>query len=625
MEPKPIIDFSSTLVAQWQPSGFIKGGRRDINCLLFIGEGESTGLRSYNTDVDYLVAAGNDSRLKLLPCPHTLATLGGKGGLTRKQRRKENAISKLPTPIHLPFWPFSMTPNLPLAAHFAEETFGVTEGPAARICLIQHMDHLNLYRLPCKLNKKTKNQLRHVLQLARIQPLRGNYIVTSAISPCGKFLAYSDAVRSRVLKIEQSASQKSWHFDAASGEPVVILSRFGWINNTQERRIRSISSSVSSDNEAAGGEEAADEMSTSRFFLDQSSADLFVTSTKGESSLGALSSLDKDFDSHLAGAAPSTRKRKASAMMVDGGKSEDQSDEASALPPASLIAFTPSSESLVAVDPVNQSVVCRRLDTGVECWSLSKHSAPTTDNTPVAPIHILKMAKFAEEHSSLILLVIASLDARVSIYLFKEGENSPPTLLFTCPRAADPIHIGHHPRPVDIALRTGKFKVRKGESGDANSDLKSLARIAVFYTSGQLSEWTLPLSLVGGGGVKLKGTPKTDQWLEEFWQQNGTAWRRLMPRFCYLNYYYGGKILILGSKNLCLTIDRRKKVAPKDVQWAFRERKNKISDRCLHIFDTVKNAIQHAVLSDRIAAVTLDVAAANAELPVPLKKKHFGT
>ncbi|VDO02771.1 unnamed protein product [Rodentolepis nana] len=123
--------------------------------------------------------------------------MGSIRGLTRKQRQKEHHMSKLPTPIHLPFWPFSLTPNLPLAVHFAEETF-------ARICLIQHVDHLNLYRLPGKLQKKMKDKPRSVLQLARIQPLRGNYIVTSAISPCGKFLAYSDDVRSRVLIIEKS-------------------------------------------------------------------------------------------------------------------------------------------------------------------------------------------------------------------------------------------------------------------------------------------------------------------------------------------------------------------------------------------------------------------------------------
>nr|CDS27450.1 Cirhin [Hymenolepis microstoma] len=607
---------------QWQPSGFIKGGRRDINCLLFVGEGESTGLRAYNADVDYLVAAGNDSRLKLLPCPRTQANLGSIGGLTRKQRKKEQVMSKLPTPIHLPFWPFSLAPNLPLAVHFAVDTFGVTEGPPGRMCLIQHVDHLNLYRFPSKPNKKVKDQPRFVLQLARIQPLRGNYVVTSAISPCGKFLAYSDDVRSRVLIIKKSTSRKNWNFDAASGEPVVTLSRLGWMSSSQERRIRNISSSASSDNEAAAVEETVDEMSTSRFFLDQSSADLFVTSSKGDKSLRSLSGPDKDFDSHLAVVAPQTRKRK-----VDGGQSEDQSDEASALPPASLMSFTPSSRCLVTVDSISQNVVCRRLDTGVECWNLSRHRSVSTktDNTPVAPIHILKMVKFVGEHSSLILLAIASLDARVSIYSFKEGENSPPTLLFTCPRAADPIRVGYHPRPVDIALRIKEFKACESESEDASSEVLFKARSAVFYTSGQLVEWILHLSFVEGVGVQLKGTPRTDPWLEEFWQQNSASWRRLMPRFCYLNYYYGGKILILGSKNICLTIDRRKKVALNDVQWAFRKRNSKISDHCLHIFDTLKNAVEHAVLPDRIAAITLNLVAANAELPIPLKKKYFGT
>lgn len=176
------------------------------------------------------------------------------------------------------------------------------------------------------------------------------------------------------------------------------------------------------------------------------------------------------------------------------------------------------------------------------------------------------MSAFAGDHKSLVLLVVASLDARISIYLFREGDITPPLHLFTCPKAADPLRIGHHPTPVDIAIRTGKFKVRDStaehQNGVADPELKSLPNVAVFYTSGQLSEWAIPLSInperESEPAVRLSGTPKMDSWLEEFWQVNGEAWRRLMPRFCYLNYYYGGRILFLGSRNIGLTIDRRK-------------------------------------------------------------------
>lgn len=119
------------LLAHWQPSGVLKGGHRDIHCLIFVGEGESTGLRSFNTDTDYLVAAGNDSRLRLLPCPQ--ANLGDKTRLSRRQLRKNDSSSKLPSPIHLPFWPLSLTPYLPLAIHFAHSTFQTTNSFAGKV------------------------------------------------------------------------------------------------------------------------------------------------------------------------------------------------------------------------------------------------------------------------------------------------------------------------------------------------------------------------------------------------------------------------------------------------------------------------------------------------------------
>ncbi|KAM7535193.1 hypothetical protein Aperf_G00000096383 [Anoplocephala perfoliata] len=606
--------------SHWQPSGDLKAGHRDIRCLIFVGEGESTGLRSFNTDSDYLVAAGNDSRLRLLPCPQ--ANLGDKTRLSRHQLINNDPSTKLPTPIRLPFWPLSLTPYLPLAIYFAHSSFETTNGLAARLCLVRHVDHLCLYRLPPKVNKKLKDTARKVLKLAHIQPLRGNYIVAGCISPCGKFLAYSDDVRSRVLKIKHPTSQKSWHFKPDSG-PLITLSRLGWPNSATERRARSASSSASSDNDNAEEEEGS-----SRFlFLDQSSADLFVTNGV-ENTAGGVSGLDKNFDSHLARAVP--RKRKASAADDQQG---DQSEEASALPPAALMAFTPSSVSLVTVDQSTQNIVCRQLDTGVETWTLSSPSF-SDDNALSGPIHLLKMVKFGGVHSFLVLMAIASLDARVYLYVFTEGDANPPVNIFTCPRAADPVRINHHPRPVDIALRAGKFKLREEErrenedqknlEQDQIQELQSIARVAVLYTSGQLIEWIVPLTLVEER-VSLSGTPKVDAWLEQFWKTHNAAWRRHMPRFNSLDYFYGGKIFMLGSRNICLTIDRRKDLSPRDVQLALRERNRHLKTRCLQVFSDLENALHYTVLPDRIAALTLDIHAAMMELPEPLKKKRFGT
>lgn len=231
------------------------------------------------------------------------------------------------------------------------------------------------------------------------------------------------------------------------------------------------------------------------------------------------------------------------------------------------------------------------------------------------------MVKFREDHSFLVLMAIASLDGRVYIYIFTEGDANPPVNIFTCPRAADPVRVNRHPRPVDIALRAGEFKLREeeGENEDQKSmekdriqELKSIARVAVLYTSGQLIEWIIPLTLVEGC-VSLSGMPKVDQWLEQFWKMHSAAWRSYMPRFNCLNYFYGGKIFMLGSRNLCLTIDRRRvgserrtscgmfvhvsclifvglfqNLNPRDIQLAFRERNRKFKTHCLQVFSDLK-------------------------------------
>ena len=186
--------------AQWQPSGVIRGSQRDVRCLLFVRRGEIAGIRSCNSDLDHLIAAGNDARIQLLPCP--LSNLGDKMPIPRR-RLTVNFTSKSPPPIYLPFWPLSVTPNLPIGAHFAYSTFSPESGSHARLCLIQHAEYMSLYKLPRKPKRlfQPKDSKRCIIKLAKILPKRGNHITTCCISPCGKFIAYSDNVRLRILKI----------------------------------------------------------------------------------------------------------------------------------------------------------------------------------------------------------------------------------------------------------------------------------------------------------------------------------------------------------------------------------------------------------------------------------------
>ncbi|KAH9284140.1 U3 small nucleolar RNA-associated protein 4 [Echinococcus granulosus] len=593
-------------ISQWQPSGVIRGSRRDIRSLVFVQHGESGGLRSCSAEMDHLIAAGNDARLQILPCPQS--SPGDKKPIPRRKLKKNDALN-VPPPIYLPFWPLSVTPTLPLAAHFAHSTFTPNYRHSARLCLVQHAEYMCLYRLPPKAKRmsQSKMSVRYFTKLAHIQPKMGNHIISCCISSCGRFMAYSDDVRARILKIEHP---NSWKFNPDEPAPLVAISRLGWPRIP--RSFQSRASSTSSDADNTDSEDGS-----SRFlFLDQSSADLFVTNAAGG---------DADFDEHLV-----SRKRKMAAPTNKYPSVEEcHQDEVSTLPPASLMAFSPSSICLVCVSVPTQQVVCRRLDTGAEVWNFTPQTS-SMSGTP-SPIHLLKMAQLCSESKdsgSVTLLAAASLDERVSVYAFNEASSGQsPQHLFTCPLAANPSRPGHHPRPLAIALHVSKHNMVAAEEGgevEATETNEVRARVTVLYTTGQLTEWILPLRL-SGGVVHLVGTPQINAWLEEFWRRHGVTWRRYMPRFHSLDYFFDSHILMLASRRFCLAVDRRKQLNSKDIHLAFRGRHRKLTDGCLRIFGQVKNMLHCTVLADRVAAFQMDARTAINNLPAPLKKKRFGT
>ncbi len=193
-------------LAQWQPSGIIRGCQRDVRGLIFVPSGEASDLRSCSGEMDHLIVVGNETRLQILPCPRS--DPGGRTPVPKHRLKLANTVLKVPPPIYLPFWPLSVTPALPMVAHLAENTFTVASGSQARLCLMQHADYMDLFRLPGKPKKifEKKDEARKYLKLAHIQPKRGDHILTCCISPCGKYIGYSDAVRSRILKVEHPVS-----------------------------------------------------------------------------------------------------------------------------------------------------------------------------------------------------------------------------------------------------------------------------------------------------------------------------------------------------------------------------------------------------------------------------------
>ncbi|VDN13534.1 unnamed protein product [Dibothriocephalus latus] len=222
----PIIrrfDFSySGSTARWQAGGLIHGCLRDIHGLVYIPRSKASdlvdgGLRQ----VDRLLAVGDDARLNLLACSSTSDL--GVNAPVRAQKTPAAQVGqprgekspRIASVAALPLWPLSVAPCLPVAMQFAKETFLANSGggPPPRLCLLQYADHMSLFHFPRKpqtffkkLDEVSDAKNRNIICLAEIRPRRGQQVLTCAISPCGRFIAYSDTIRSRVLKVAHPVS-----------------------------------------------------------------------------------------------------------------------------------------------------------------------------------------------------------------------------------------------------------------------------------------------------------------------------------------------------------------------------------------------------------------------------------
>lgn len=148
------------------------------------------------------------------------------------------------------------------------------------------------------------------------------------------------------------------------------------------------------------------------------------------------------------------------------------------------------------------------------------------------------------------VLALACLDGRVLVHSFSQHRV---IHVFTCPKMAPfLLNQKQSSRPVSIALRSS-----------AASENQPIVHLAVLYTTGQVTEWSIPLAQLQGE-KEVGVAPKMDSWLEEFWRCHGEVWKRRMPRFHSLGYLDSGleeaemgKKLLLASRGFCLYIDRR--------------------------------------------------------------------
>ncbi|VDL90587.1 unnamed protein product [Schistocephalus solidus] len=609
----PIIrrfDFShSGSSARWQAGGLIHGCQRDVHGLVYIPRSKANdmvdgGLRQ----VDRLLAVGDDGRLNLLACSST-SDLGVDAPVRAQQTpaaqvgqpRGEKSPS-IASVAALPLWPLSLAPCLPVVMQFAKETFlaNTSGGPPARLCLLQYADHMSLVHFPRKpkaffkkFDEASDAKGRSILCLAEIRPRRGQQVLTCAISPCGRFIAYSDTIRSRVLKI---AHPESWHFDRNCPSQLVTISRLGWVHLESEckRRRRSLSRALSEERSigaaastptttsSGGTSELDSDSDEGRLFLDQSSADLFTAASNGLP------------DSELANTVAVTDKKRPSSAML----SADQTDGSSALPSARLLAFTPDSTGLISLATATQQVTYLDLRTGCERWRFTPGAG-----APVG-VHLMRMEKFALKlaptkdittgQNQVTLLALGCTDGRVLLHCLETGGQH----LFTCPR----IHLDSSlcaPRPVAVAFRTPTAPTLSSKSSPARLEL----HLSILYTSSQLVEWQIPISVepcsesgTGKFTVSVKEHPVQDPWLLNFWASMGKEWNRRLPPFHSMDY-----------------------LGPSGDRWIL------VSAGFVVYLDRTKTALQATVLPDRVAIMQIDTPEILLKLPAPLHKKRFGT
>ncbi|KAF8562216.1 hypothetical protein P879_08881 [Paragonimus westermani] len=229
--------------ARWELAGTIRGCRRDIRGLVYLsGAHYDPGFEPRNLDSRFephrLLAVGLDARLQVLACEQPEH---GLDGLARAHftlayqvgRTRGGGNQGIAHVAALPFWPTACAPTRPPPACFVvtkrQTVSGETLMPgSARLCLLHYPDKLSLVRLArpkSKPDSKMPSSCAHLdtivpmaeglLQLAEVRPRKGMDIISSSLSRCGRFIAYSDMMRTRILKVTVSVSLLRFFFNCS--------------------------------------------------------------------------------------------------------------------------------------------------------------------------------------------------------------------------------------------------------------------------------------------------------------------------------------------------------------------------------------------------------------------------
>lgn len=212
-------------------SGTIRGCRRDVRGLVYLPS-QRNEQESFASDTEAhihphrLLAVGLDCRLQILASRRiergiSRLALAHKMTPSLVGRSGVKAINKDWAYVAaLPFRPASVAPTFPQPASFARVSLDDHSDAVRILCLLHHPEKLEAYLLAegsSEVVSKKRSVQRHALflrdgpiKLAEIHPRKSNEILFSTLSSCGQYVAYSDTVRSQLLKLQVIVSSRDF-------------------------------------------------------------------------------------------------------------------------------------------------------------------------------------------------------------------------------------------------------------------------------------------------------------------------------------------------------------------------------------------------------------------------------
>ncbi|KAF5395083.1 U3 small nucleolar RNA-associated protein 4, partial [Paragonimus heterotremus] len=606
--------------ARWELAGTVRGCRRDIRGLVYLsGAHYDPGSELRNLDSRFephrLLAVGLDARLQVLACEQPEH---GLDGLARAHftlayqvgRPRSSDNQGIAHVAALPFWPAACAPTRPPPACFVltkrPTDSGETLMPkSARLCLLHYPDKLSLIRLarpkPKVDSKIPASCARHdtivpmsegLLQLAEVRPRKGMDIISSSLSRCGRFIAYSDLVRTRILKVTVSATENP-------SLPSVSIARVSWDQGECKRKL----------GHAAGlspplGEHRNHDVSASQLDASRLSGSNMTSSSETDTDTDELSptAIAKFFalDESSASKIVSTRSPVSAVAFLPPNPNLVHPDPG--LPSAHCMVFTPDSSAIILVTRETNQMCCISLETGKDVWRTNLKS----DTGVTFHCHHLSISK-TKKHIGFVIGLCCS-DGRFRLWSSQTGQP-----LFTCPCL--PSASGLPPLPV-----CGTF------SNVPNKPLN----VSILYTNSQLSEWQLDIipkrnDAVSDGEIAspIRLEAKLNMWLSKLWLKMEHEVRTLLGVFHSVSYV-GLNRWLLASDCFLLLLIRDKPFTPGMIKRSIEGRTTEKC--CVRIAKNFQSIIQATALTKKeLAVVSLYSAGLALKLSSPMQRKQFGT